>query len=151
MRFSIPKSLVEGSDELMDFVISEEAADAAISVDGGCRTNCQGSLCDVSPSKSDTSVEAEADSSVRTSMLTKLIHDVKTLQSSKPNTAVKVRRGQPGCQHLEEHGITVQNEDQVGIGMGCVERFQVCSSSSPTQGSAYHRSCESSIEAKSPP
>ena len=38
VRFSTPKSPVEASDELMDFVISEEAAEAATSVDGGGRT-----------------------------------------------------------------------------------------------------------------
>ena len=82
VRFADPvASHSDPSDELMDFILSEERA---TSPDRGDRLS--GSV--VSPTKSSSSDEEDPEETMR-SILAKLIDDVKFLQSGKQNTSIK--------------------------------------------------------------
>ena len=83
VRFSEAEaSTTEPTDELMDFILSEERAESP----GRATTRSPPSV--VSPTKSSSSEEEDPEETMK-SILAKLIDDVKYLQSGKQNTAIK--------------------------------------------------------------
>jgi hypothetical protein len=82
VRFSTPGPTPgEATDELMDFIMSDEKSVAA-------SAHSEPPVSAVTPSKS-SSDEEEADDSVM-SLLTKLVRDVKVLQSNKQTTCIRL-------------------------------------------------------------